>query len=136
MTDTSPRSRCAEGVPAVAAAADDTSMVCRASYAGTVASVTYAPDATLTGANTESRTCSLLNKGQGGAGTTVIATKAFVSTVNAAVGDETAITLSATAADLVVAEGDILAWVSAHVGSTGLADPGGLVTITFQRTYA
>jgi hypothetical protein len=136
MTDTSPVARCSENVPAVAAAADKTTNICRVPFAATVASVTYAPDTVLTGANTESRTCSLVNKGQAGSGTTVVALKAFVSTVNAPADDETTITLSVTAADLVVTEGDILEWVSTHVGSTGLADPGGMVVVSFQRTYA
>lgn len=135
MTDTSPLGRLEAVVPAVATASDDTTMIGRVPFAGTVASVTYAPDATITGANTNSRTLSIVNRGSAGSGSTSVASKAFTSGVNAAAGDETAITNSATGADLVVAEGDILAWVSTHVG-TGLADPGGLVTIAIQRTNA
>lgn len=123
-----------ENAPAVAAASDKDTVVGEAEFAGTVTGVTYTPDAQLTGANTESRTCSLINKGQDGNGTTVVATKAFVSGVNANDFDETAITLSATPANLVVAEGDILSWNSLHVGSTGLADPGGKVKVTISRT--
>lgn len=136
MTDTSPLRTLTENVPAVAAGSDHTEMVCRAPFAGTVASVTYTADTTLTGANTDSRTLSLKNRGQSGGGTTVVATKAFTAGVNATAGDETAITNSGTAANLVVAEGDILAWESLHVGATGLADPGGMVAVAFQRTYA
>ena len=47
--------------------------------------------------------------------------------------DEKTIPLSGTAANLNVAAGDVLAWQSDSVG-TGLADPGGLVTIAFGRT--
>lgn len=119
---------------AVAAGSDTEQNVCAVEFAGVVSGVTYSPDTVLTGANTESRTLVLVNKGQAGAGTTVVATKAFVSTVNAAADDLTAITLSVTAADLVVAEGDVLAWQSTHVGATGLADPGGMVTVTISRT--
>lgn len=120
-------------VPAVGAAADDTTTIGLAPFTGVVTAVTYVADTTLTGANTESRTLSLLNKGQAGSGTTAIATKAFTSGVNATAFDETAITLSVTAADLNVTEGDVLAFKSLHVGSTGLADPGGTVFVTITR---
>jgi hypothetical protein len=121
-------------VPAVAAGADKESNVADVEFAGTVSAVTYVPDTVLTGANTDSRTLVLVNKGQAGAGTTIVATKAFTSGVNAAADDETSITLSGTAANLVVAAGDILAWQSNHVGATGLADPGGMVIVGITRS--
>jgi len=117
-----------------AAAADDTTIIGRCGFAGTVTAVTYAPEANITGANTDSRTVSLINKGTDGNGTTVVATLPMTSGVNSNDFDEKTITLSATAANLVVADGDILAWVSTHVGSTGLADPGGLVTVEITRS--
>lgn len=111
-----------------------TSRVVEAPFAGTVASVTYTPIAAVTGANSPaSRTLSLINKGQAGAGTTVVASLALVSGVNLVAFDEKDITLSATAADLVVAAGDVLEFRSAAVGGTGLADPGGTATIEFSR---
>lgn len=121
-------------VPAVAAGSDAETDLAKVPFAGTVTKVEYIPTTVLTGANTESRTIVLVNKGQSGAGTTVVATKAFVSTVNAPADDNTAITLSATAADLVVADGDVLVWQSTHVGATGLADPGGLAHVEISRT--
>jgi hypothetical protein len=121
-------------VAAVAAGSDKETNVVDVEFAGTVSAVTYVPDTVLTGANTDSRTLVLVNKGQSGAGTTIVATKAFTSGVNAAADDETAITLSGTAANLVVAAGDILAWQSNHVGSTGLADPGGMVVVGITRS--
>jgi hypothetical protein len=123
-----------QDVPAVAAAADATTVVARAPFAGTVTAVTYAPKADITGANTETRTVSLVNKGTDGNGTTVIATLAMVSGVNSADFDEKTITVSVTAANLVIAAGDILAWTSVHSGSTGLADPGGAVVVSITRT--
>jgi hypothetical protein len=42
------------------------------------------PDAAITGANTNTRTISLVNKGQDGTGTTVVATLALTSGVNRA----------------------------------------------------
>lgn len=134
MADTAPLIRTIEAdVPAVAAGSDAENGVGTAPFAGTVSAVSYIPSTVLTGANTDSRTLVLVNKGQAGAGTTVVATKAFTSGVNAPADDETTITLSATAANLVVADGDVLVWQSTHVGSTGLADPGGLAHVEITR---
>lgn len=120
-------------VPAVAAGADKDTPIGIAPFAGVIAGVSYIPVSTLTGANTDSRTCSVINKGAAGSGTTNTATQAFTSTHNATGFDETAIPLSGTAANLDVASGDVLNWNSLHVGSTGLADPGGLVVVTLTR---
>lgn len=119
---------------AVAANADATVIIGRVGLAGVVTAVTYTPEANITGHATESRTFSLINKGTDGNGTTVIATLAMLATVDGVDFDEKAITLSATAADLVVADGQILAWTSVHVGTTGLADPGGRVKVTISRS--
>lgn len=116
-------------VPAVSTAGNDaTSAVAVVRKAGTITGVTYVPDATITGAATNNRRLDLVNKGQSGSGTTVIATLGFGNGTNATGYDEKAITLSATASDLVVAAGDVLALASIHVG-TGITDPGGLVKI-------
>src|SRR5690349_15951228 len=101
----------------------------------TVTAVSYTTVTAITGANTNTRSVSLVNKGQAGAGTTVIATLQFNSGVNTVAADEKTITLSGTAADLVVVAGDVLQWQSAAVG-TGIADPGGLVTIATAAKYA
>jgi hypothetical protein len=100
----------------------------------TVTSVSYTPKADITGATVEYRTFSLVNTGVDGNGTTVVATLPFsATTVTALDDDEKAITLSATAANLIVAAGAILQWQSVHSGSTGLADPGGLVQVELDR---
>lgn len=103
--------------------------------AGTVASVTFVPLATFTGANTNTRLFRLVNKGSNGAGTTVVATLQMDSGVNASAYQARTITLSGTPANLNVATGDVLAWESNAVG-TGLADPGGLVSVTINATYS
>jgi hypothetical protein len=121
--------RC-EGV--ATAGNDDTFVVGVVPEDGTVTSVTYIPDATITGAATNNRTLSLVNKGAAGAGSTVVATLNFASGINATAFDERAITLSVTAADLVVAEGDVLALFSDAV-LTGIADPGGVVRVAVAR---
>jgi hypothetical protein len=102
---------------------------------GTVSAVTYATVTAITGANTNTRSVSLVNKGQAGAGSTAIATLQFNSGVNTVASDETTITLSGTAANLNVVAGDILQWQSTAVG-TGIADPGGLVAVTIAAKYA
>ncbi len=119
--------------PGVATAVDDTFMLGEAPYAGTVTEVTFTADATLTGAATNHRALRLINRGQTGAGTAIVAELAFDNGINATAGDERAITLSGTPANLVLAEGDILALFSDSIG-TGLADPGGLVQVKVSRT--
>ena len=48
--------------------------------------------------------------------------------------EATRVTLSTTPANLVVAAGDVITVQSLHVGSTGLADPGGTVLIALSRS--
>lgn len=111
-----------------------TSEVVEAPFDGVVTSVTYTAIAAVTGAaSPASRTLSLINKGQSGAGTTVVASLALLGGVNLAAFDEKALTLSATAADRVVVAGDILQFQSAPVGGTGLVDPGGSGSVRFER---
>ena len=133
MTDTAPLIRkLTADADAVAKGSDATVPIGAAPFAGVVTSVTVTPPSKLTGANTNSRTLKLINKGQAGEGTTVVAEKAFISGVNANAADETALALSGTASKLEVAEGDVLALESLHVGE-GLADPGCEVTVKVSR---
>jgi len=120
-------------IDAVAATADVTIPVCEAPQTGTISRVTYTPSAAITGANTNSRTLTVTNRGAAGSGTTVVATLALTSGVNAAADAEKAVTLSGTAANLNVTQGDVITFESTHVGSSGLADPGGLVIVEFTR---
>ena len=122
-------------VPAVAAASDDDSVVAQAPFGCVVTAIQYVPEAAITGANTNTRTLTFVNKGQAGSGSTTVASLALTSGTNLAANDETALTLSATAANLVLAAGDTLQWRSTHSG-TGLADPGGLLRIHINRVYA
>lgn len=122
-----------EQVAAVSTAgSSDTTNIAEAPYAGKVSAVGYVADSTLTGANTNTRSVTLVNKGQTGAGSTVVATLTFNSGTNATAADEVTVPLSGTAANLVVASGDVLQWQSTAVG-TGLADPGGLVRVQIDR---
>lgn len=118
-------------IPATALGADYVGEI-RAPFDGTVASVTYAPVAAITGAATNNRTVSVVNKGQTGVGTTVVASLNYAAAVNAVAFDENTITLSAVANATTVASGDVLALLSTHIG-TGIADPGGTLFVTFAR---
>jgi hypothetical protein len=114
----------------IAATADQT--VGQAPFAGTVTAVTLTPEAAVTGDNTNTRTFTLVNKGQSGAGTTVIATLALTTGVNLTAFDEKAFTLSVVADATDVAEGDVLAVVEA-VAASGLAHSGGQVEVELSR---
>lgn len=123
-----------EAVPPVATPGNsDDTVLGQAQFAGTVTKVEYVPEAAIAGAATNNRTFSLVNKGQAGSGTITVATLTFGAGINATANNEVALTLSATASDLVVAEGDTLLWRSVAVG-TGIADPGGVARVTFSRS--
>lgn len=135
MADTAPLVRVIEAnVPAVSTAnATDDTVVGQAPFDCTVTSVEYIPESAITGAATNHRTFSLVNKGDAGSDSTTVASLAFDSgSVTASANNEKAITLSGTAANLDLDEGDTLLWRSVHVG-TGMTDPGGLVRITVER---
>jgi len=120
-------------VAATIAAASASGVYVKAPFAGTVSAASVITATALSGANTESRTIQLHNRGQAGVGTALVASKAFISGVNAVADDETVLTLTATAADLVVAAGDILEFTSLSVGGTGLAGPAFAGSVTFSR---
>lgn len=131
MSEKAPRTDAIETVvPAVTIAADDSTNIGRAPYAATVTAVTYTPEAAITGAPTDNRTFSLINKGQAGAGTTVVATR--IATVTLAADDENTITLSVVAGATTLVAGDVLEWASVH-NASGVADPGGLVSVSLSR---
>ncbi len=122
-----------QAVPGEAVAGSDKSVALRrAPFPAAVTAVTYTPNAAIVGANTNTRRVALINRGQAGLGSIVIAELQFNSGVNGVAFDEKPIPLSATAANLNLAEGDILEWLSDAVG-TGLADPGGLAVVTMSR---
>lgn len=120
-------------IPAAGAAVAQDQVIGEAPFAGSVTSVSFIPEADIAGQATNFRTFRVVNKGQDGNGSTEVASLAFSSgAVTASDFDEKAITLSGTAANLNVAEGDILAWVE-DVTGTGLASPGGKVQVEISR---
>ena len=134
MTDTAPLVRKLEAViPAAGATTAQDQVLGEAPFAATVSGVSFTPDANITGHDTNYRTFALVNKGSDGNGTTTVASLAFVAAVSATDYNESALTLSSTAADLEVEEGDILAWVETYAAS-GLASPGGLAQVELTRS--
>lgn len=122
-----------QDVPAVSTATNDAdTILAQAPFDGTVAEVQYVPAAGITGADTNTRTVSLVNRGQDGSGTTVVATLTFASGTNATADNEVTVPVSGVADATNIVEGDTLAWHSAHVG-TGMTDPGGLARVTLSR---
>lgn len=119
--------------PAIATIGNDgTVIVGVCPYAGTITDVTWTPGAAVTGVNTHTRKLELVNKKADATGSAKPASVQFNLGTDAAAFIEKALTLSGTADDLAVEAGDVLAFVSTHVGN-GIADPGGLVTVTIDK---
>ncbi len=130
MAETQPRVETIEAtVGGTVIGATDSFAIGPSPIAGTVTGATYAPEAASTGDNTNKRTYTIVNKGQAGAGTTVVATLDLITGVNLVAFDEKPFVLSVVANATTVAAGDVLALVSTF-GGTGLVDPGGRVTVT------
>lgn len=121
-------------VPAATIAATQETIVGRAPYAGVVTEVRITPVATAVAAVTHFRTFTLINKGQAGAGTAVVAVLAqdTATTDNITAFVKRTMPLGA-AADLVVAEGDVLALVET-VSGNGLAHAELLLGVDIQRS--
>lgn len=126
--------RLEETIPAAGAAVTQDQTIGEAPADATVTSVSITPEAALTAHGTNYRTFSLVNKGQAGAGTTVIATFATdtVTTDDLVAFDEKALTLSSTEADLNVSAGDILAAVET-VAASGVAHSGYRIQVEMKR---
>lgn len=110
---------------------DESVVVGIAPFDATVTRVSYTPDAAMTGSAT-ARFLRLRNRGATGALGVTIAEKELVAGQNPAAFDEYDITLSATPANRDVTQGDVLEWFSDAI-STGIADPGGIVTVEYTR---
>lgn len=103
-----------------------------ASHGGTVSEVTIIPEAAVTAHATNYRTIRVVNKGDDGAGTTVVASLALdtPTTDDLVAFDEKTIPLSGTAANLVVAEGDVLV-ADETVAASGLAHGGYTIKVIY-----
>lgn len=118
---------------AVAQGATATTIVGRAPFAGRISAVKYIPNSNITGANTNTRKITIVNKGGAGSGTNEAAGLQFNSGVNATAFAGRTITNNGTATNRDVAEGDVIVAVSTHLAS-GLADPGGLIVVEIERS--
>jgi len=135
MPDTSPQIEILQAqVPGQSTAGtDDEFVLFEAPFAGTVTAASYTTDAAITGHASNNRVFSVINAGADGAGTTSVATVTSNASNSFTAFDEKALTLSATAANLVVAEGHILKFKS-DAQASGVADPGGVVAVTISRS--
>lgn len=124
---------------AVATGSDAETEIAPSPFAGAVLAATYYPDAAVTGANTNTRLLQIVNRKADGSGSAVVASVQFNSGTNAtkAVGATLALNTPATVTPngtgVAIAAGDVLAFVSTHVG-TGLADPGGEIICLIDRS--
>lgn len=101
----------------------------RAPFPGVITGVVFIPAAGVTGAATNFFSINVRNR-QAGAGTLVPATLAFSAGIDAVAQTPRTITLG-SAANLVVAEGDVIT-VEKAVTGTGLACPDGEVIVSFR----
>lgn len=127
-------------ISAIAAATDaatdgvNASFVAIMPFKGTITRVQFVPSAAVTANGTNFRTITMRNKGtQGLSGTTAVASRAW-SAVNSVLSTPEDYTLSGTAANLEVNQGDAFDLSQAHTG-TGLIIPAGAFTI-FLRPRA
>lgn len=97
-------------------------------FRAVVTRVTFTPDAAVTGATTDAPTLTCTNRGTDGLGTTAVAAKAFITGEDMVAYDAEDITVSATAANLNVAEGDVLS-LNKTVAGSGTVIPAGKVTV-------
>lgn len=119
-------------IPAKTAAVDGSEVLGDVADDSTVTGASVTFDAAVTGDGTNNRTLTLRNRGQDGTGTTVVATLALLAGINPALGDEVAMTLSGTPANLSVNAEDVLSIEETH-GGAGLANPGASVEVTLAR---
>jgi hypothetical protein len=119
-------------IPALGAAVNGDQTIGKAPFAGTVTAASFTPEANVTGDNTNTRTLTIINKGQDGNGTTVVATLALTTGVNLTDFNEQAFTLSVVANATTVAADDVLA-VAEVIAASGLANPGGSIEVEITR---
>lgn len=113
------------------AATDDNWPIWQAPFKCQITGVTFVPSAAITADGTNYSTYTLTRYTAGASGTTV-ATRAWSAT-NSVNETPEAMTLSGTAANLLLAVNDTLSMVKTHAG-TGLTIPDGLLIIRYQLT--
>lgn len=99
-------------------------------FACTVTAVQWVPDAAVTANDTNYAVLALQNGGAAGTATTEIAQRSYAAT-NSVARTAESLTLSATAANLLLAAGDLLV-VDRSIAASGLATPKGVLNVTVQ----
>lgn len=102
----------------------------RMPHRGALTAAYWTPRAAITADPTNYFTLSLINKGAAAGGSTSMATRSYAATNSVAFVPE-AMTLSATAANLNFAAGDVIV-VDKAVAASGLAMPQGLIVIHYK----
>lgn len=118
--------------PIATAGNSQTTPIGIAPYAGEITAAQVVPADDITGAATNNRRVRVINRGQDGNGTTVVATVQFTNGTDADGFAPCGLALATSPEDRLVQEGDVLAWESAAVG-TGITDPGGLAHVVVAR---
>lgn len=117
------------------AGTDQSTIVGKVPFAGVLTAAELLPAVAMASSDSVSRTFTLYNRGQAGAGTTVLATYQTLATpTDYAFVDNVAkaMTLTATTADRVLAQDDILELVETHA-STGTAHGGFRFSASINR---
>lgn len=97
-----------------------------------VTAVKWVPDAAVTGDNTNYFSLVIRNEGTDGSGTTALtSTKAYTTGVDSVAQVPESLTMSTTAADVLVDAGEVVSMVRA-VAASGLAQPDGLCEVHYQ----
>lgn len=123
-------------IPAQATAGtDQATSILEVLFAGTVSAVYFLPSTALTASASVYRTFTLSNrKTDGSTGAVTVATLVTdVAGADWVAYDRKNYTLTATAANLIVAAGDVLAVIETHA-STGTAHGGGRIVVEITRS--
>lgn len=118
-------------IAAAATAATAESVGVSVPHRAVLDSAYFIPASAMSGAASNNRKLDVVNKGAAGAGTAVAATITYTASVDAVAQAQNALTVSATAANVNFAEGDVAA-VSVGVNGTGLPCPAGTVVLNFK----
>lgn len=119
-------------VPANTGDTDVKHPIIKAPHKMKVIAVNAVFQADVTGADTDYCTPSVINAGTDGAGSTVVASKAYTNGVDAVALVPESLTLSSTAADLIIEAGETLAYLSNMTGSSVYDDEQKIIQIDYQ----
>lgn len=103
--------------PAADATRSDSVVIVPPGLTGNITAVTFVGDAVITGVDTNTARHDVIIKGLTGGDTRVAATKTYPNGVTTVAYDETALTVTTTAANSAVVPGDVIAWSTVKVAS-------------------